>query len=117
MNFILRKGKETKHVYSDDWRIVIVDKNSPPVLQINEVFLQISKISFEGAKEIVPYLEKDDIFAIILDVDTGNLEFWRKNNNEYDERPNKDRRIQKGSFELLQERIRQARQDDSYNEE
>lgn len=116
MNFILRKGKETKQVYSDDWRIAVINKNSPPVLQIDKVFLQINQISFEGAKEIVTYLEKEDIFAIILDVDTGNLEFWRKNNNEYDERPNKDRRIQKGSFELLQERIRQTRQDDSYNE-
>lgn len=116
MNFILRKGKETKQVYSDDWRIAVIDRNSPPVLQIDKVFLQINQVSFEGAKEIVSYLEKDDIFAIILDVDTGNLEFWRKNNSEYDERPNKDRRIQKGSFELLQERIRQARQDDSYDE-
>lgn len=117
MNFVFRKGKETKHVYSDDWRIAVIDRNSPPVLQIDKVFLQINQISFEGAKEIVPYLEKEDIFAIILDVDTGNLEFWRKNNNEYDERPNKDRRIQKGSFELLQERIGQARQDDSYDKE
>ena len=75
MNFILRKGKETKHVYSDDWRIVVVDRNSPPVLQINEVFLQINQISFEGAKEIRIFNLDDDKWAqAVKNMETINKE-------------------------------------------
>lgn len=115
MTFVLKKGKETKQVDSNNWRIAVVDEKVGPVLQIDKLLFQINVASFEGAKYVVPYFEKDEIFSIVMDVDTGDLQFWRKG-DEHDERPNKDRRISKGSFELLQERIRQARQSDSYNE-
>lgn len=115
MTFVLKKGKETKQVDSNNWRIAVVDEKTGPVLQIDKLLFQINRASFEGAKCIVPYFEKDEIFSIIMDVDTGDLQFWRKG-DEHDERPNKDRKLSKGSFELLQDRIRQAREASSHNE-
>ena len=115
MTFVLKKEKETRQVDSNNWRIAVVDEKTGPVLQIDKLLFQINKASFEGAKCIVPYFEKDKIFSITMDVDTGNLEFWRKDDAD-DEGPRENRKLPKSSYQLLQERIRQARENDSYNE-
>ena len=107
MLFLLQKGKDRVSINSENWKIAEL-KSHEVVLQINEHLFKINKSSFEGAKEIVDSFEKNDIFAIIVDVDTGNLEFWRKNDNN--EGPRKNRELPKSSYQLLQERIRKARE-------
>lgn len=105
MLFLLQKGKDKISFSSKNWKIAELH-NHEAVLQIDEHFFKLNKGSFEGTKEIVDLLENDDIFAIIVDIDTGNLEFWRKN-----EGPRENRELSKSSYQLLQERIRKARED------